>query len=47
MKKIMSEIEIKRLVDLLTESIGIEAAEKVIHEAISTAGLPIKTSYSE
>ena len=43
----MPEVKIESLVNLLRQSIGIEAAEKFINEAIAEKGLSRKTSYSE
>ena len=43
----MPQIDIQTLIDLLKESIGIEAAEKVIYDAIKQANLPSKTFYTE
>lgn len=42
----MKQIYRQTLVDMLKESIGIEAAEKVVLEAARDAGLPSKQSYS-
>ncbi|MCX7956339.1 MAG: ATP-binding protein [Endomicrobia bacterium] len=39
--------EIKIIIDLLAQSIGVEAAEKTIDKAIIQTGLPRKTIYSE
>ncbi len=43
----MAEINIESLVGLLRQSIGIEAAEKFINEAIKEVKLPRKGSYTE
>jgi len=43
----MAQIYIQTLIDLLKESMGIEAAEKIIYEAVKEAGLPIKTEYMD
>ncbi|MFH0762355.1 MAG: ATP-binding protein [Candidatus Omnitrophota bacterium] len=43
----MAQIDIRALVDLFKESIGIEAAEKTVYEAIRDANLPKKNSYNE
>lgn len=40
-------IDIQTLVRLFQESIGVEAAEKLIYEGIKNTHLPIKTSYTE
>lgn len=42
----MAQIDIQTLIDLLKDSIGIEAAEKTIYEAIGDAHLSAKTFYS-
>ena len=43
----MAQIYIQTLIDLLKESIGIEAAEKIVYEAVKEAGLSIKTGYTD
>ena len=43
----MAEIEIQTLVNLFKESIGVEAAEKIVYEAAKNADLPVKTTYTE
>ncbi len=43
----MNEVDIETLIHLFKESVGVEAAEKIIHEAIREANFPIKTSYSQ
>ena len=42
-----TQINIETLVNLLKESIGVEAAEEIIYEAIKTANLSRKTSYTK
>lgn len=43
----MTKINIETLVNLLKESIGIEAAEKIIYKTIESANLSRKTFYTE
>lgn len=43
----MTQINIQSLLDSLKESIGIEAAEKAVYEAIKETNMPVKTSYPE
>lgn len=42
----MPQVDIQTLFDLLKESVGIEAAEKMIYEAVRDASLSTKTFYS-
>lgn len=42
----MPQVDIQTLFDLLKDSVGIEAAEKMIYEAIKDANLSAKTFYS-
>lgn len=43
----MFQVDIRTLTDLFKESIGIEAAEKIVYGAIKEAGLSIKSFYSD
>ena len=43
----MAQKEIQALVQLFKESIGIEAAEKIVFEAVKEAGLPLQSYYEE
>lgn len=43
----MPQVDIQALIDLFKESIGIEAAEKTVYEAIRETNLPRKNSYNE
>jgi len=43
----MVEIDVQSLVDLFKDSIGVDAAEKIVYEALKNANLTVKQSYSE
>ncbi|MFH1339537.1 MAG: ATP-binding protein [Candidatus Omnitrophota bacterium] len=43
----MTQKDIQALIQLFKESIGVEAAEKIVYEAVKNAGLPLKTYYTE
>ena len=43
----MAEKSIQALIQLFKESIGVEAAEKMVCEAVKNANLPLKTYYTE
>ena len=42
----MSQIDIKTLIDLFKESMGVEATEKIVYESIENSGLPVKMFYT-
>ena len=43
----MAEPTIQHLVNAFTQSVGLEAAQKLVIEAIEQAGLPVKEIYTK